>query len=1120
MEAATITARFMADTSGLIQGAQQASQSLQQVATAQTDMGKSAVSATAGVKALGMAMKALIATAVISFFRSAINSFEESERASRKLASALKNNASVAQTSQAEWEELSSDIQDYSRFSDEAATSTIALYANMGLTEDQVRTLLPLTADLAEKLGVDMESAALKVTRAMSGSARSLQMAGINMTGLTEAADKTTFVMERLDQQVGGFAETARNDASVQLAQLANEFDDFKENLGSAVLPVLTAIVSKGLKPLAEVLQNIPRPALMVGAALAGVGAALKVAQGVAPTVAGAFRTMGSFLGRLVPGMSAFGAETEVAAEANTTLSDTVTNANTSIQSNLARLSIARQEQLALAAATSGTTTAIAANTTETAANTLAVDGLVASQTRGGIVMGKTAVAAESQAVSMGVASTATTGLATAGAGATTAMTMLSRALGVIGVAVGLATAAWTIWNMATGKQNDELKEAEERIRTYRDQLRGLAGEAADIANAQSRFNLAVRESEQRTRANAIAIQSVFTQLRSGVAGMESVDAMEMLGLDDPTQLRSALEAFREGFNPAEIEGLYSGVRRVWLATGDAGKDLVSTLNEMNGPMAQVTSLTDAQYLALGKLSEQYKTLLANEMDVYFFDVAKGLKTLNTAFFDTGKAGDRAAQMLSAAQAKLRQFQQSAVGTGVSAFFGFDVDAAVAEGLAGFSEVQMAQASLQDALTAQQAEDYGFFGLEEGDFEGMAKAVDTFHKDVTDSMASLAETTDQNVQEMISSWHQWRDQTQEAFSGVDMALGEFVGKTKVNLDNVIESQERVITLQKNFTEDLLEVAETAPKAFIDWAREQGLAVAGLIGSLADAGRGQRQEFFENWRKQQGLGKGITDVFQEALVGTTRAIRDLIRAIKGIPEWEAIPRNIKSADDFNRRLDIMKRKMVDQSGMELNPKLADKAVEGLAAAMAGADETREATDRANEAAERLGDSIGTMPGLPEKLSSSMEVFAGVSDSAATAVQTVADALRDVPETVNTSYNLSFAVRGEPPPGWEWDKYNGIGHTGGLMTDKGFKRMHWGGLASDERPAILQVGEFVMQRKAVDRYGEDFFQALNRGLPSMSTNQGPTPIRLDLRVEPIIDRDRIAREHTRAVTYTGL
>jgi TP901 family phage tail tape measure protein len=54
----------------------------------------------------------------------------------------------------------------------------------------------------------------------------------------------------------------------------------------------------------------------------------------------------------------------------------------------------------------------------------------------------------------------------------------------------------------------------------------------------------------------------------------------------------------------------------------------------------------------------------------------------------------------------------------------------------------------------------------------------------------------------------------------------------------------------------------------------------------------------------------------------------------------------------------------------------------------------------------------------------------------------------------------------------------GHTGGSVSRTRFRKFHGGGLASNEIPAILQAGEFVMRKEAVQRLGVGWLNTLNK------------------------------------------
>ena len=63
---------------------------------------------------------------------------------------------------------------------------------------------------------------------------------------------------------------------------------------------------------------------------------------------------------------------------------------------------------------------------------------------------------------------------------------------------------------------------------------------------------------------------------------------------------------------------------------------------------------------------------------------------------------------------------------------------------------------------------------------------------------------------------------------------------------------------------------------------------------------------------------------------------------------------------------------------------------------------------------------------------------------------------------------------------------FGHEGGQVTAGGIKRFHSGGLANDEVPAVLQQGEFVLSKQAVDTIGLGAVRSMNEGGGGAVTN----------------------------------
>lgn len=92
----------------------------------------------------------------------------------------------------------------------------------------------------------------------------------------------------------------------------------------------------------------------------------------------------------------------------------------------------------------------------------------------------------------------------------------------------------------------------------------------------------------------------------------------------------------------------------------------------------------------------------------------------------------------------------------------------------------------------------------------------------------------------------------------------------------------------------------------------------------------------------------------------------------------------------------------------------------------------------------------------------------------------------------SQSGSWDWYGSSPPPQPETKPPNVLHSGGMV-------MHDGGLAADEVPAILQRGEFVIRRSAVNALGTDYLHAINRyhdgGVvrpPIASGAAGPTQI----------------------------
>jgi TP901 family phage tail tape measure protein len=119
----------------------------------------------------------------------------------------------------------------------------------------------------------------------------------------------------------------------------------------------------------------------------------------------------------------------------------------------------------------------------------------------------------------------------------------------------------------------------------------------------------------------------------------------------------------------------------------------------------------------------------------------------------------------------------------------------------------------------------------------------------------------------------------------------------------------------------------------------------------------------------------------------------------------------------------------------------------------------------------------------------------------AVDALKASLRELPRNVGIRIGVNVVQTGDtslvPGPGGG----RVIGHTGGPVED--LPRVHRGGLAPDERPAILQTGEFVMRRHAVGTFGTEFFRGLNRMHEGGLVGDDPIS-KIDKKLQDVIER----------------
>ena len=193
----------------------------------------------------GLATAYIGATGLISAVKGSIDAFSQQEVAEKKLSQAFKGSTS-ALLAQA------SAMQKVTVFGDEAIIMQQAFLASIGMSEKQIKKILPVAADLASATGMTLESAVRNTAKTFSGLAGELGELVPQLRDLTPEAMKAGEAVEVMSELFGGAAEAEADTFSGSMQQLQNVLGDMGEQIGSTFAPAIMAVVD-GFKGLMDV---------------------------------------------------------------------------------------------------------------------------------------------------------------------------------------------------------------------------------------------------------------------------------------------------------------------------------------------------------------------------------------------------------------------------------------------------------------------------------------------------------------------------------------------------------------------------------------------------------------------------------------------------------------------------------------------------------------------------------------------------------------------------------------------------------------------------------------------------------------------------------------------------
>jgi hypothetical protein len=229
---------------------------------------------------LGAAAAAYLSVQQINQFADeSVAAFEEAEKTTLRLTFALERNTDATAAQIKEFEQLAQTLSMVSSFTDDQIKSSVAILANYGATQDEIKTLLPSILDLAvmseRTTGgqASLEAVTKSVAMALNGQAGSMGRS----IGLTDefgqAIDDATTKTERFNlvlTEAGKYHGLAAEDAKTLTGELNlenKEWEEQKELIGKDLIPLYTDL-AKARNFLGEGFHNAVQSSAVQTAAL------------------------------------------------------------------------------------------------------------------------------------------------------------------------------------------------------------------------------------------------------------------------------------------------------------------------------------------------------------------------------------------------------------------------------------------------------------------------------------------------------------------------------------------------------------------------------------------------------------------------------------------------------------------------------------------------------------------------------------------------------------------------------------------------------------------------------------------------------------------------------------
>ncbi len=225
-------------------------------------------------KAGNLLAGAFAVRAISNFGKESVKMYNVQKQSEAQLLTALKGRKDVQQRLIKQAEEL----QSKTLFGDEETIKAQALLANLNIQEDQIKGLTKLTQDFAAEQGIGLAQAAQRVQRVIGQGSDTFKKYGADLSTTSSQSENASTLIATMGKRLEGTAASAAKAGTGPLQQLGNSLGDIREEIGGALMPMLTSMADK-IKMVADYVADNNKIIRIATKVIARVGAVLVTAR-------------------------------------------------------------------------------------------------------------------------------------------------------------------------------------------------------------------------------------------------------------------------------------------------------------------------------------------------------------------------------------------------------------------------------------------------------------------------------------------------------------------------------------------------------------------------------------------------------------------------------------------------------------------------------------------------------------------------------------------------------------------------------------------------------------------------------------------------------------------------